>query len=66
MPMVLLKREDGFAVILGAVLREGSESLPMDIELPLDGDDVVEGRRVAEWPAGLHDLPEEPSVHRVS
>ena len=57
MALVLVKRDDGTAAILGAVELDGGSHY--DIERAVSGDDIVDGKPVSAWPAGVHPLPDE-------
>lgn len=52
MTLVLLKRDDGTAWIFEVnYYPDGSHSEGSD---HLSADDVIDGKRVADWPAGVH------------
>jgi len=62
---MLLKRDNGFAVILGAVSR-GVDRPPADVAIEVSREDVVEGRRIAEWPSGMHEISDTPTIRRAA
>lgn len=59
MSLVLVKREDGTAAVLGAIEREDGSHY--DVEQRVAAADIVDGRLVSEWPAGVHKLSDEAS-----
>jgi hypothetical protein len=58
MPLILIRREDK-AFVVGAEERDGYTA---DVMLEVTFDTLVEGTKVSDWPEGVHDLPDDPSM----
>jgi len=61
--MVLLKRADGWAAILGT--EPQADGTYVEIECPVEPGAIVAGRRVADWPEGVHPLTEAAAYEHI-
>jgi hypothetical protein len=58
MPFMLIRREDK-AFVVGAEERYGCAA---DVMIEVAFDTLVQGTKVSDWPEGMHDLPDNPSM----
>lgn len=59
MPLVLIKRDDGTAFISETIYVEG-EPLPWEGGRQLAPDEIVDGKKVSDWPVGVF------TVHQIN
>ena len=58
MPIVLVKRADGRAALIGSLPTTADRILPIDMNLSLGLNELVEDRFVKDWPPGVYPIPE--------